>query len=26
MAFNPLLSQVVIPLMADGKIVAYQFD
>jgi len=26
MAFNPLLNQVVIPLMADGKIVAYQFD
>lgn len=26
MGFNPLLKQVVIPLMADGKIVAYQFD
>jgi hypothetical protein len=26
MGFNPLLKQVVVPLMADGKIVAYQFD
>lgn len=26
MAFNPLLKQVVVPLMADGRIVAYQFD
>lgn len=26
MGFNPLLQQVVIPLMADGKVVAYQFD
>lgn len=26
MGFNPLLKQLVIPLMASGKIVAYQFD
>lgn len=26
MGFNPLLQQVVIPLMGDGKVVAYQFD
>lgn len=26
MGFNPLLKQLVVPLMRDGKIVAYQFD
>ncbi len=26
MGFNPLLKQIVVPLMADGKIVAYQVD